>query len=118
MTDFITSAEFDAVPTTNPGANNTEVSVSINPVVSKNYEDDGVLHFIIEDIPVCLANGIRRTIMSDIPVIAIRTETSSINQCQIETNTSRFHNEIIKQRLSCIPIISQDLEEFPQNYKL
>ena len=118
MTDFITSADFDAVPTTNPGANNTEVSLSINPVVSKNYEDDGILHFVIEDIPVCLANGIRRTIMSDIPVIAIRTETSNINQCQIESNTSRFHNEIVKQRLSCIPIISQDLEEFPQNYKL
>jgi DNA-directed RNA polymerase alpha subunit/DNA-directed RNA polymerase subunit L len=115
MTDFITD---DTMNYANPGSTATTASVSINPVVSKNYEDEGILHFVVEDIPVCLANGIRRTIMSDIPIIAIRTETSSINQCQIETNTSRFHNEIIKQRLSCIPIISQDLEEFPQNYKL
>jgi hypothetical protein len=28
----------------------------------------------------------------------------AVNQCRIETNTTRFHNEIIKHRLSCIPI--------------
>ena len=63
----------------------------------KNYEDEEGLHFILKDIHVSVANAIRRTILSDIPVVVIRTETSDINQCQITINTSRFHNEIVKQ---------------------
>jgi len=88
------------------------------PVISKKYENESKLHFIIKDIPICIANAIRRTILSDIPVVVIRTETSAINQCQIITNTTRFHNEIIKQRLSCIPIITKELDLLPQNYRL
>jgi DNA-directed RNA polymerase subunit L len=36
----------------------------------------------------------------------------------IEINTSRLHNEIIKQRLSCIPIHQTDLTLLPNNYIL
>lgn len=88
------------------------------PVITKLYENENKLHFIIQDIPICIANAMRRTILSDIPVVVIRTESSAINQCQIITNTTRFHNEIIKQRLSCIPIITKDLDLLPQKYRL
>lgn len=77
----------------------------------KDYEDEDGLHVILENIPMCVANAIRRTILSDIPVVVIRTENSSINECNITGNTSRFHNEIVKQRLSCIPIMVKDLDE-------
>ena len=94
------------------------IKSNIVPQVTKNYENDGILHFIVEDVPICIANGLRRTIISDIPVVVVRTENSKINQAQVQTNTSRFHNEIIKQRLSCIPFITQDLEELPEHYRL
>lgn len=79
----------------------------------KNFEDEEGLHFTLKDVHVSVVNAIRRTILSDIPVIAIRTENSEINKCTIQYNTSRFHNEIVKQRLSCIPIHFSDVKEFP-----
>jgi len=88
------------------------------PVLVKNYEDDDGLHFVLKDIHVSIANAVRRTILSDIPIVVIRTETNSINKCNITINNSRFHNEIVKQRLSCIPIHTKDLEDFPKKYRL
>ena len=94
------------------------MSYASTPTKEKDYEENGELHFILKDIHVSMANAIRRTILSDIPVVVIRTENSQINQCTIVSNTTRFHNEIVKQRLSCIPIITQDLEKFPEKYSL
>ena len=89
-----------------------------NPTIEKDYEDEGVLHFILKDIHLSIANAIRRTILMDIPVVVIRTETSEMNQCTIVSNTTRFHNEIVKQRMSCIPIMTTDLVNFPERYRL
>lgn len=87
-------------------------------MLSKDYEDEEGLHFTLKNVHVSVANAIRRTVLSDIPVVCIRTETSDINKCKITTNTSRFHNEIVKQRLSCIPIMTKELTEFPNKYLL
>jgi len=91
----------------------------------KNFsEDQDVLKFTLHNIEVCFANAIRRTILSDIPTIVIRSETHDINQCNIKVNTSRLHNEILKQRISCIPIHSTLLRDneskkaLPTNYSL
>jgi DNA-directed RNA polymerase subunit L len=86
----------------------------------KNYEDEDGLHIVVEGVDVSIVNGIRRTILSDIPVLTIRTETAEINQCKITKNTSRFHNEIVKQRLSCIPIYMKPAQfsTFTENYRL
>ena len=91
---------------------------NITPTIEKDYEDNGELHFILKDIHVSVANALRRTIMMEIPVVVIPTETVDVNQCTVFTNTTRFHNEIVKQRLSTIPIMTQDLEAFPEKYKL
>lgn len=90
----------------------------VKPSITKDYESDGTLTFIIKDVPMCVANSIRRTILSEIPVVVIKTETSSINKCTIEANSSRFHNEIVKQRLSSIPFIVEEKEEFVKKYSL
>ena len=87
-------------------------------MISKDYEDEEGLHFVLKDVHVSVANAIRRTVLSDIPVVCIRTETSDINKCKITANTSRFHNEIVKQRLSCIPIMTKELTEFPNKYRM
>ena len=88
------------------------------PVFVNDFEDELGLHFVIRDIPIAVANAIRRIILTDIPTLVIRTENSKINKCTITTNTSRFHNEIVKQRLSSIPIHTKDLETFAAKYRL
>jgi DNA-directed RNA polymerase subunit L len=71
--------------------------------VSKT-DQNGQLNFTIDRINVSLANALRRVILSDISTIVFRTFPYSECKALIVTNTSRLHNEILKQRLSCIPI--------------
>jgi DNA-directed RNA polymerase II subunit RPB3 len=79
--------------------------------------DDDTLKFTLSNVNVSIANAIRRTILSDIPIFVFRTTPNDKNKAIIIKNTTRFTNEIIKQRLSCIPIIIKDLETFPyKNY--
>ena len=81
-------------------------------------EDSNEYRFRLSDINVSLANGIRRVILSDIPCVVIKTENHGKNDCTIIENTSRLHNEIVKHRLSCIPIHNKDLDVLPGNYVL
>ena len=86
-------------------------------IVSKT-DEGGQLKFTIDKINVSLANAIRRTILSDIPTFVFRTFPYSECKASITTNTSRLHNEILKQRLSCIPIHITE-QDFPyQEYVL
>lgn len=91
-----------------------ERKVTIKDVIP----EEDVYKFTIENINVCYANAIRRTLLSEIDICVIKTENEEVNQCFIETNTTRFHNEILKQRLSCIPIHVKDLELLPDKYVL
>jgi DNA-directed RNA polymerase alpha subunit len=90
----------------------------MNPSISKISEENGVYKFTLSGLNVSLANAIRRTILSDIPTLVFYTETYNDNKCNILVNTSRFHNEIIKQRLSCIPIHMKELDLLPDKYIL
>lgn len=67
-------------------------------------EDTNILTFTIKNIDVSLANAIRRVILAEIPTIVFRTYPYEENKTNIIVNTCRFNNELIKQRLSCIPI--------------
>lgn len=83
----------------------------MNPIVEINNNKDS-LDFTLKGVNVSLANAIRRTILSDIPIMVFRTTPNEKNKANIIHNTSRLNNEIIKQRLSCIPIHISDLD-FP-----
>jgi len=86
-------------------ASTSTVSSSQNPELTASLLDNHNKYtFTFKHIHTSTANALRRTILSDIPVYAFRTETEDVNLCKIEENTTRFHNEIVKQRLSCIPI--------------
>ncbi len=86
-------------------------------IVSKT-DERGELRFTIDKINVSLANALRRVVLSDIPTFVFRTFPYSECKAAIVTNTSRLHNEIIKQRLSCIPIHISD-SSFPfQDYQI
>jgi DNA-directed RNA polymerase II subunit RPB3 len=90
----------------------------MNPQISQIEEDGDVYKFTLSDIDVSIANALRRTILSEIPINAILTETHEENQCTISINTTRLHNEILKQRLSSIPICMKDLDLLPGKYVL
>jgi DNA-directed RNA polymerase subunit L len=92
----------------------------MNPHVELNSRhNDEMLIFTLSGVNVSLANAIRRTILSDIPLVVFRTTPYEQNKATIISNTSRLNNEILKQRLSCIPIHIKDIEGFPmKNYQL
>jgi DNA-directed RNA polymerase subunit L len=69
----------------------------------------GTLGFTISNVNVSVANGIRRTILSDIPCVGFKTGTYEESQVEVVKNTCRLNNEILKQRLACIPIHITDL---------
>jgi len=82
--------------------------MSTNPKIENILENDSILSFRLSGVDKCFANGLRRTMLTDIPMVVIRTEDTKVNQCVIRKNTSRLHNEIILQRISCIPIHIND----------
>ena len=86
---------------------------TMNPQIELIETVDDSFGFTLSGINVSLANAIRRTILSDIPLVVFRTTPNEQNKCKIIANTSRLNNEIIKQRLSCIPIHIRDTSDFP-----
>lgn len=68
------------------------------------HSQDDTLVFSLIDTNVSIANGLRRTIVADIPTLAFKTFPYKENRMNITVNTSRLNNEILKQRLACIPI--------------
>lgn len=91
----------------------------MNPYVELTDTDNNVdtLSFTLSGVNVSIANAIRRIILSDIDTVVFRTTPNEKNKANIITNTTRLNNEIIKQRLSCIPVHIKDHEEFPfKNY--
>ena len=85
----------------------------MNPQIELIETVDDSFGFTLSGINVSLANAIRRVILSEIPLVVFRTTPNEQNKCNIIANTSRLNNEIIKQRLSCIPIHIRDTSDFP-----
>ena len=84
-----------------------------------NSDKDDSISFTLSGVNVSIANAIRRTILSDIPIVVFKTAPYEENKANIIANTTRLNNEILKQRLSCIPIHIKNTEDFPfKNYIL
>jgi DNA-directed RNA polymerase alpha subunit len=91
----------------------------MNPQIEFLSNKDDVLQFTLSGVNVSLANAIRRIILSDIPILVFKTSPYEENKANIIVNTTRLNNEILKQRLSCIPIHIRDIDTFPlKNYQL
>ena len=82
----------------------------MNPLIQTIMENGDTLTFTLSGVNVSLANAIRRTLLSDIPIVVFRTSPYESNKANITINTTRLNNEILKQRLSCIPIHITDLQ--------
>ena len=90
----------------------------MNPKFSNILEQNEVLHFTLSGVNVSLANALRRIIIAEIPTVVVNSDLQTDPpQCNIMINTGRIHNEMLKQRLACIPVHTKDLK-FIENYTL
>jgi len=87
-------------------------------IESFNESKPGVqTNFIINHIPVALANSIRRILLSNIPIVAfddIWDDNEYYRSINIKKNTSGIHNEFLSHRISLIPL-SMDNEYLKLN---
>jgi DNA-directed RNA polymerase subunit L len=78
------------------------------PQLVSKTEEDNLMKFTLKGVPLSAINALRRVIISEIPVVGFKTAPHDENQCEIFINTTRFNNEILKHRLSCIPVHIKD----------
>jgi DNA-directed RNA polymerase subunit L len=87
-------------------------------IVTYNNNKEQQLTFTLENCSVSFANAIRRIILSDINTYVFKTFPHTENRANFTINTTRFHNELLKQRLGCIPIHHvHTIEGFQNDYK-
>jgi len=97
----------------------TASATSKKPIISQhNNNKESSLTFTLENCDVSVANAIRRIIVSDVNQYVFRTFPHSENRADFTVNTTRLHNEILKQRLGCIPIHHlHTIDGFGNEYK-
>ena len=77
----------------------------MDPKIENDQQDEpNAFKFTLSGVNVSFANAIRRTLLSDIPVVIFKTMPHEENLSNFIVNTSRLNNELLKQRLSCVPI--------------
>jgi hypothetical protein len=85
-------------------------------ITNKKYQENNQqLHFTLEGVPLCFANGLRRCMISHIPVVMFSVQPEKKEKW---VNMSRFHNEFVEERLLAIPIHTKDLKTLPEKYRL
>ena len=100
---------------TNP---NKSKSNRIPIIAQHNNNNERSLTFTLENCDVSIANSIRRVVVSEINQYVFRTFPHSENRADFTVNTTRLHNEILKQRLGCIPIHHlHTIDGFGNEYK-
>jgi len=98
---------------------NSQLLQKQNPTISNLSEDDAsILKFRLSNVDTSIANGLRRIILAEIPTIVFRTSPHDKSLVKYDKNTSRLNNELISQRLSCIPIHITDTDFPIENYRV
>ena len=85
------------------------------PKVDIIGKESGIYKFTLSDTNLSVANAIRRVILSDIPVFAMKEFNNNNKMIKIHQNSSQFNNQIIIQRLGCIPVHIDDIEKNVDN---
>lgn len=76
----------------------------MNPVVSHIQTIKNNSSCVIQGVDVSVVNAIRRTMLTDIETLVFRGFPNNANNINISKNTTKFNNEYLKHRISCIPI--------------
>ena len=90
----------------------------MEPVIENKTEENGRLSFTLSGVNVSIANAIRRIIIAEIPCVVFRTTPHDENKMTMRINTTRMNNELIKQRMSCVPINISDITVPIENYEI
>lgn len=89
------------------------MSKIVQPKVDIVGKQKNLYKFTVSNCNVSVVNAIRRTILTDIDTVVIDPENINIIK-----NTTQFNNEILKQRLACIPVHIKDLSKSIDNLSL
>lgn len=90
----------------------------LTPKIDIIGKEKGIFKFRLSNTNLSIANAIRRTILSDIPVFAMKEENHGKKMIQIKTNTTQFNNQIIIQRLGCVPVHIDDITKNVDNLQI
>tara|TARA_B100000902_G_C27286149_1_gene904535 strand:+ start:832 stop:1950 length:1119 start_codon:yes stop_codon:yes gene_type:complete len=88
----------------------------MDPIIKELTEEDNYLRFKITGVNVSIINALRRIILSEIETFVFRTTPYEENKVNFEINTTRLNNELLKQRISCIPIHINDMDFPAEDY--
>ena len=80
----------------------------MDPHVDAMRTEGRTARFRLRGANVSLANALRRVIIAEIPCVVLLAESAEPGDISISRNTSRLNNELIRQRLSCVPVHVRD----------
>jgi DNA-directed RNA polymerase alpha subunit len=87
----------------------------LTPKIDIIGKEAGTYKFTISNTDLSIVNAIRRVILSDIPIFAMKEFNNNKKMIDIKKNTSQFNNQIIIQRLGCIPVHIDDITKNVEN---
>ncbi|KAK6459355.1 45 kDa subunit of RNA polymerase II [Scheffersomyces xylosifermentans] len=80
-----------------------EIDKSDGPSVTIRESERDHVNFILRDVDLSTANSIRRTMLAEVPTLAI-------DLVEIDVNTSVLADEFLSHRLGLIPLVSEGIE--------
>ncbi len=90
-------------------------SAILTPKVDIIGKESGTYKFTLSNTDLSITNALRRVVLSDIPVFAMKENNNGKKMIDIKKNTSQFNNQIIIQRLGCIPVNIDDIDKNVDN---
>lgn len=78
--------------------------MSAEPSINIRKTASDEVDFVLSNVDLALANSLRRTMIAEIPTLAI-------DSVEIETNTSVLADEFLAHRLGLIPLQSRDVDQ-------
>lgn len=84
----------------------------MDPKISNVSNKHNKTTFTLSDCDVSIANAIRRTILSDIPILVMKCILPENDFIDIFINTSNLNNEVLKMRISNIPVCIKNIADF------
>lgn len=94
------------------------IRMSILPRVYDITNDNDELTFHVDNLNVSYINAVRRTIIKDIPCVVLKSAPYNESNVLFRKNTTRLNNDILKHRLSSIPIHITSTEINLEDYQL
>jgi DNA-directed RNA polymerase subunit L len=89
--------------------------------IVSNVNKGQELTFKLLNVDVSVVNSIRRVILTEIPTLVFRGFPHYSNKINITKNNTKFNNEYLKHRISCVPIHidnDADFDNIVNNYEI